>query len=78
MYTVTTEKMTDGQVNLRALLHQKPLEVKILDELDERTLKFLHATVTETDEEMKRRIIETTTESVSLSQFDSSFIQMVA
>lgn len=45
---------------LKALLKDFPANIAALDELDEISLNFLHATVSTDHEEMKQRVIETT------------------
>lgn len=59
-----TNVPSDEVLQLKALLEKRPLELSNLELLDEPNLEFLHATVSQDNEEMRQRIIEATAEYV--------------
>lgn len=68
--------VTGGHRQLKALLKDFPANIAALDELDETSLNFLHATVSADHEEMKQRVIETT--SVFVFRLFSAFISSLS
>lgn len=52
--------VTSGHLGLRDLFKDISVNTAALDELDETSLEFLHATVSADTEEMKKRIIDIT------------------